>query len=165
MDKQEQQEKIKLNNQQKEFNNNNNSRKQFQRPQQQKRRKINKPDPMGNPAAMGRYGMKIIRDIAYGKCNINDVSSHFCNTIFDQALIREINEKLQDEYMYIYALNKVCMNPAEANPRAQRLLKKHNQSYTAWSFVQQVIGQIMATEDPSPLLVLANRLPEFRYYI
>lgn len=168
MDKQEQQAKNNLNNQRREFNNNNinrrnNGPKQIEQQQQRPRKKVNRPDPMGNPAAMGKFGMKIIRDIAFGKCNIQDISGHFRNPIFGQALIREIADRLQDEYVYIYALNNLCMNPNTINPRAQRLLRKHNQTYEAWTFVQQVVGQIMSTGDPSPLLVLANRLPQYKY--
>ena len=44
------------------FNNNN-------RPNKKRAPKINNPDPMSNVRDMGRYGIRVIREIAKGKFN------------------------------------------------------------------------------------------------
>lgn len=143
--------------------NNNRSPQNNNRQQQpqQKPKKVKNPDPMGNPVAMGRHGIKTIRDIAFSKCNTESCFEYFRNSVYVQSVMNEVTEKLKNEYVYQTALNAMYMSTGD--PRVQHLLKKHNNAVYAWDLVYRVLFQISQTGDPSPLLVLANQLPQFKH--
>lgn len=146
-------------------NNPNQNQRNNNRPQQhqQKKRHVKNPDPMGNPVAMGRYGMKIIRDIAFGQFNIYNDGDVFRNRNFVLATIREVEDKIADTMVYCQALNTMYMSVGMNDPRVHKLLLHHNKGYQAWMLVHTVLWQIASTGDTGPLLVLANQLPTLKH--
>ena len=140
---------------------------QMNKNNQQKRKKIKTPDPMGNPLAMGRYGIKVIKDIAFGNCvNIEEQIEKFGSSrTLIRSTMQEVDEKIMDAYLVYNALYPVYINKGNENPRIGYLLNKYYKTWEGWNLVNKVLTQIYNTEDGSALYVLANRLPAYKYYL
>ena len=152
------------NSQNRPHNNNPNHNRPNNKPQQQqKKRHVKNPDPMGNPVAMGRHGIKIIRDIAFGNFNIYNDGDVFRNRNFVLATIREVEDRIADAAVYCQALNAMYMAMNGQDQRVHKLLMNHNKQYQAWTLVHQILWQIASTGDTGPLLVLANQLPALKH--
>lgn len=128
------------------------------------RKKIKKPDPLGNPLYMGRYGIKEIRNIAFGNCkNIEELIDLFgSNRILVQNTINEVNEKIEDARIIYDALYVSYIREGNINPRIGYLVNKYYKMWEAWNLVKTVLTQIYDFEDGTPLYTLVNRLPSYK---
>lgn len=142
--------------------NNNNNR----RPNNNQRPKIKKvnpknADPMGTPTSMQRHAMHIFKDIAFGRWDFGVESDIFKIPAFiDNAMIAVYNE-LGAAMVHVQAIQTAyanCQDPVVVNTlRAD--IKKQN----AYQLIYNTLIQIKTYGDPSFILVLVNRLPEFKY--
>lgn len=137
-------------------NNNNNN--------QQHRKNPKNPDPMSNTRTMGREGMKIIHNIAFGSFNIFNDGHIFRNLDFVKATMMEVNKRLTDARIHMMAIEFAyagCNDPAVLN-----LLHRDRKSVEAYCLINECLGNIvMSSGDTGFLLVLANKLPQFKYNI
>lgn len=152
--------------------NNNSNNKRPQRPkvgqprpgmQQPKKKTGGKVDPMSNMRSKGRYGMKLIRDIAYGNFNIFTQGHVFQDMDLVNATLNEVNNKLFDIQIHINAITYAYQGCTDQ--RVANLLWRDQQQAKAYGIMQQAMAQISATGDVGHLLILANCLPPLRHNI
>ena len=125
----------------------------------------NRPlDPMANVKTMGREGMKIIRDIAFGRYNIYNEGHVFRDPEFVNAIIAELDKKIVDLTITVNAIRAVY--GGANNPAADNLLYRHTRSLEAYNLIRvNLVSIIMSGGDTGFLLVLANKLPPYKYNI
>lgn len=120
-------------------------------------------DPMANVKTMGREGMKIIRDIAFGRYNIYNDGHIFRNPTFVNAIIAEVDKKIYD---YTLIVNGVSAAYGHLNdPSVGDFLYRYNRSLEGYTLIKYQLAAIAATGDTGFLLVLANKLPPYKYNI
>lgn len=130
-----------------------------------KKNKNNRPkDPMTNTRSMGREGMRIIREIAHGKYNIYNEGHIFRNLDFVKATIVEVDKRIIDNQIHINAIMFAYQN--SDNPAVSNLLYRDQKSYEAYMLIRSVLSNIiMSNGDTGFLMVLANKLPAYKYNI
>lgn len=127
-------------------------------------KKNNRLDPMANVKTMGKEGVKIIKDIAFGKYNIFDHGHVFRNLDFDRAIIVEVDKRIVDLTIHINAIN--IAYHGSTDPNVMNLLYRDSRSLEAWTLVKNIMTDIiMSGGDTGFLLVLANKLPAYKYNI
>lgn len=124
-------------------------------------------DPMTNVKTMGREGMRMIRDIAFGKFNFYNEGHVFRNIEFTKATLTEVDKKILDlsihitAITYAYGNNIVSMDPSVAN-----LLYRDQKSLAAYNIIRTTLCSIIASGgDTGFLQVLCAQLPAYRYNI
>lgn len=130
-----------------------------------KRPKVNPKnvDPLSNGISMQRYAMKVFRDIAKGKIDINAEMNIFSNSVFiDNALMSVFNE-LTEAQIHVNAINIAYYGSQD--PQILSVLKKDTKKIQAYTLIFNCLQQIKAYNDPTFLYMLGNRLPEFRNYL
>ena len=130
-----------------------------------KKNKNNGPkDPMTNTRSMAREGMRIMRDIAHGKYNIYTEGHIFRNLEFVKATIAEVDKRLLDHQIHITAIKYAYANSQD--PVVSNLLYRDERSYEAYVLIRNVLYNILISNgDTGFLMVLANKLPQFKYNI
>lgn len=130
-----------------------------------KKNKNNGPkDPMTNTRSMAREGMRIMRDIAHGKYNIYTEGHIFRNLEFVKATIAEVDKRLLDHQIHIAAIKYAYANSQD--PVVSNLLYRDERSYEAYVLIRNVLYNILISNgDTGFLMVLANKLPQFKYNI
>lgn len=127
-------------------------------------KKNNNKDPMSNTKTMGREGMRIIRDIAFGRYDIYSNGHIFRNLEFVKATLYELDKKLMDAKIHVAAISYAYRG--NQDPNILSLLHRDTRSVEAYELIRKVLCSIIASNgDTGFLLVLANKLPEFRYNI
>lgn len=127
-------------------------------------KKNNRLDPMANVKTMGKEGVKIIKDIAFGKYNIFDNGHVFRNLEFVKAIIIEVDKRIIDLTIHINAINIAYYGSND--PNVMNLLYRDSRSLEAWTLVKNIMTDIiMSGGDTGFLLVLANKLPAYKYNI
>lgn len=137
-----------------------------------KKNKGGRPDPMSNRNTMEREAMRTLKNIAFGSFNIYNEGHIFRNLNFVQAAIDGINKKLT-EYSIIATSISIATSPNLTNGRGmvmdqnvESLLHKYKRGYTAYSLMRQTMVSILQSGgDTGYLLVLANKLPAYKYNI
>ena len=124
-------------------------------------------DPMTNVKTMGREGMRMIRDIAFGKFNFYNEGHVFRNIEFTKATLNEVDKKILDlsihitAITYAYGNNTVSMDPSVAN-----LLYRDQKSLSAYNIIRTTLCSIIVSGgDTGFLQVLCAQLPAYRYNI
>lgn len=121
-------------------------------------------DPMANTKTMGKEGMKIIRNIAFGTYNIYEEGHIFRNLDFVKAILFEVNKRLTDCCIHITAMEYAYSNSQDNNVLS--LLHRDKKSYDAYMLIKQTLESIIITGgDTGFLWVLANKLPPYRFNI
>ena len=121
-------------------------------------------DPLTNVKTMGREGMRIMRDIAFGNYNIYTEGHVFRNLDFCKATITEIDKRLIDLQIHINAINYAYYNCQD--PKVMNLLYRDQRSFEAYSLMKEVMCSIiMSGGDTGFLMVLAGKLPAYKYNI
>lgn len=121
-------------------------------------------DPMANPRAMGREGMKIIRNIAFGQYNLYAEGHIFRNLDFVQATLEEVNKRITDASIHVMAIQYAYSG--SDNPNVLGLLMRDKRTLEAYTLVQQVLYSIIQSNgDTGFLYALASKLPTYKYNI
>lgn len=121
-------------------------------------------DPMSNSKTMGREGMKIIRNIAFGSFNIYNDGQIFRNLNFVRATMEEVDKVLMETGIIINAIHFAYSNSDDAN--VMSTLHKYKKKYEGYMLIRNQLYSIIATNgDTGFLYVLANRLPAYKYNI
>lgn len=129
--------------------------------------KNNKPkNPMSNPKTMAREGMRIMKDIAFGRYNIYNDGHVFRNQDFVLAIIHDIQDRIRDLDIHIYAVSCVFNTPSGIqNPEAANLLYRDGRKRDAYVLIYNTLMSIYTTGDTGFLHILANKLPYYKYNI
>lgn len=126
-------------------------------------KKQQRMDPLSNSKVMGREGMKIIRNIAFGAYNIYNEGHIFRNTEFVNATIYEVDKKIFEAGIHMNAV-RFAYHGTE-DPKIIGLLMKDQKAFEAYNLVRQVLVSILETGDTGFLYVLASKLPQYKYNI
>lgn len=119
-------------------------------------------DPFTNVKTMGREGMRIMQDIAFGNFNFYNDGHIFRNLDFVKAIITEIDKRLIDLHIHITAIQYTYGNSND--PAVVNLLYRDQRSYEAYSLMKDTMYKIlMSGGDTGFLLVLCNKLPAYKY--
>jgi|GEM_PF-5915650 len=128
-------------------------------------------DPMSNPRTMAQYAIKTFKDMSHGVCRQNGNYSEFADQGFLNAAIKEVQDKMREEHLIIYALESTyCTNQVgninmAMDRQVQYMLSRHRKSYEGWSFINNELGFIYQSGDMSHVLALINRLPDYAHVL
>lgn len=127
-------------------------------------RKVKNPDPMSNPKTMGREGMRIIRNIAFGTYNIYAEGHIFRNLDFTNSVISEVDKRILDAGIHVAAIEYAYAG--RQDPNVMNLLHRDKKTLEAYMLVRQTLESIVISGgDTGFLWVLANKLPQYKYNI
>lgn len=138
---------------------NNNSR--GGKPQQKKNIKISNPDPMSNVRDMGRYGIRVMRDIAKGKFNFYNEGHIFRNMDFVRATMDEVQRKIYEANIHVMAIEYTYANSTDQV--VKDLLMRDKRTSEAYTLIYNTLLKIMNTGDTRYLQILLNQLPRYKY--
>lgn len=128
------------------------------------KKSVKNPDPMSNARTMGREGMKIIRNIAFGSYNIYNDGHVFRNLDFVKATISEVDKRLLDASIHVQAIKYAYAGTD--NQDVLNLLLRDSKTLEAYTLVRGVLENIVISNgDTGFLYVLANKLPIYKYNI
>lgn len=129
-----------------------------------KNKKSKTSDPMTNPKTMGREGMKIIRNIAFGTYNIYNDGHIFRNLDFVKATLVEVDKQIMDHAIHVAAIKYAYSGNQDSNVLS--LLHRDERAYEAYCLIRRTLESIIVTGgDTGFLWVLANKLPVYKYNI
>ena len=122
-------------------------------------------DPMTNIRTMANEGMKIIRDIAFGRYDIygDPRSAYFRNLVFTNAVISEVNKKLSSANI-IY--NALIYTYGSENPNAEviRVIADARKTLEAYNIVYNALSNIVLSNgNVGYLYIMQNRLPAYKH--
>ena len=120
-------------------------------------------DPFTNVKTMGREGMRIMRDIAFGRYNIYNEGHIFRSPDLVKATITEVDKKISDLSIHITAIQYAYANSTDEAVR--NLLWRDQRSYEAYMLIRDTLYRILMSGDTGFLLVLQNKLPAYKYNI
>ncbi len=121
----------------------------------------NNPDPLSNVRVMGKEGMRMIKDMAFGKFNFYNDGHVFRNIDFLNAIIMEVDKRLLDIGIHIAAIE--CAYSGSVDPSVLALLHKDKKSRDAYMLVRNTLLAIANTGDTKLLYTLMNKLPDYKY--
>lgn len=126
-------------------------------------------NPLANRNVMERESMRMLKNIAFGSFNIYEEGDIFRNTEFVKAALDGINKKLLNLSIVINSI-KIASSPQVRgiclDQNVNRLLHNYERGYTAYSLMQECMVNILNSNgDTGYLLVLANKLPDYKYNI
>ena len=127
-------------------------------------KKVKNPDPMSNTKTMGREGMRIIKDIAFSKYDIYANGHIFRNLDFVNATLVEVDKRILEAGIHVNAI--LYAYPGTQDPSVLSVLHRDQKTYDAYALIRRVLASIIASGgDTGFLLVLASKLPEYKYNI
>lgn len=125
---------------------------------------VKNPDPMSNSKTMGREGMRIIKDIAFGRFNIYNNGHVFRNLEFINATMAEVDKRLVEASIHVQAVRFAYKGSDD--PAVLSTLMRDEKTYEAYALIRQVLSSIiMSNGDIGFLWVLASKLPNYKYNI
>ena len=125
---------------------------------------VKNPDPMSNTRTMGREGMRIIKDIAFGKYNIYNCGHVFRNLDFVRATIDEVDKRLYEAALHTTAIEFAYSGTQD--PNVLNVLHRDKKTVEAFTLIRDTLVSIITTNgDTGFLCVLASRLPQYKYNI
>ena len=120
------------------------------------------PDPMSNVRDMGRYGMRVIRDIAKGKFNFYNEGHIFRNSDFTMATMEEIKKKIYEANIHFTAMQYTYANSSD--PIVQSMIMNDAKTVEAYSIAYQTLKLVLDSGgDTRYLQVLISKLPKYKY--
>ena len=129
---------------------------------QRKQPKYSNPDPMSNVRDMGRYGIRVIRDIAKGKFNFYNEGHIFRNNDFTLATMEEVKKKIYEANIHVAAMQFAYSNSSD--PVVQELLMRDMRQAEAYTLVYNTLGLVMnGGGDTRYIQILINKLPRYKY--
>lgn len=124
--------------------------------------KYNNPDPMSNVRDMGRYGIRVIRDIAKGKFNFYNEGHIFRNLDFTSATIAEVEKKIYEANIHVTAMQYTYANSSD--PVVHELLMKDMREAEAYLLVHRTLKLVLNSGgDTRYIQILINKLPKYKY--
>jgi len=130
--------------------------------QQKKAPRYNNPDPMANVRDMGRYGIRVIRDIAKGKFNLYNEGHIFRNIDFTMATMEEVKRKIYEANIHVTAMQYTYGNSNDNI--VQDLLIRDMRTVEAYTLVYNTLKNVVDTGgDTRYIQVLINKLPRYKY--
>lgn len=122
-------------------------------------------DPMTNVRTMRTEGMRMIRDIAFGKFNNYNEGHVFRNVEFVKATLTEVDKRLMDAKIHVFAIT-ATYGPNPVDPSVANLLIRDQRTVTAYEIIRTTLCSIiMSGGDTGFLEVLTAQLPPYRYNI
>lgn len=129
---------------------------------QRKQPKYSNPDPMSNVRDMGRYGIRVIRDIAKGKFNFYNEGHIFRNNDFTLATMEEVKKKIYEANIHVAAMQFAYSNSSD--PVVQELLMRDMRQAEAYTLVYNTLGLVLnGGGDTRYIQILINKLPRYKY--
>ena len=129
---------------------------------QSKQPKYSNPDPMSNVRDMGRYGIRVIRDIAKGKFNFYNEGHIFRNNNFTLATIEEVKRKIYEANIHVTAMQYAYSNSSD--PVVQELLMRDMRQAEAYTLVYNTLNLVLNNNgDTRYIQILINKLPRYKY--
>lgn len=129
---------------------------------QRKQPKYSNPDPMSNVRDMGRYGIRVIRDIAKGKFNFYNEGHIFRNNDFTLATIEEVKRKIYEANIHVTAMQYAYSNSSD--PVVQELLMRDMRQAEAYTLVYNTLNLVLNNNgDTRYIQILINKLPRYKY--
>lgn len=129
---------------------------------QRKQPKYSNPDPMSNVRDMGRYGIRVIRDIAKGKFNFYNEGHIFRNNNFILATIEEVKRKIYEANIHVTAMQYAYSNSSD--PVVQELLMRDMRQAEAYTLVYNTLNLVLNNNgDTRYIQILINKLPRYKY--
>lgn len=120
------------------------------------------PDPMANVRDMGRYGIRVIRDIAKGKFNFYNEGHIFRNNDLTMATMEEVKRKIYEANIHVSAMQYTYAYSND--PVVQELLMRDMRTVEAYTLVYQTLKLILDNGgDTRYLQVLITKLPKYKY--
>ena len=120
------------------------------------------PDPMSNVRDMGRYGIRVIRDIAKGKFNFYNEGHIFRNNDLTMATMEEVKKKIYEANIHVTAMQYTY--GYSNDPSVQDLLMRDMRTVEAYTLVYQALKLILDNGgDTRYLQILITKLPKYKY--
>ena len=119
--------------------------------------------PLTNASVGAREGMKMIKDIAFGRFDIYSDGIIFRNRDFLLAIIREVDIRMMEASIHITAIQYAYSGSTDSN--VLRVLHRDRMTYDAYMLIKQNLMSIYNTGDTGYLHVLATKLPKYKYNI
>lgn len=124
--------------------------------------KYKNPDPMSNVRDMGRYGIRIIRDIAKGKFNFYNEGDIFRNINFTSATMEEIKRKIYETNIHVTAMQFTYANSSD--PVVQNLLMRDMKTVEAYELAYRTLKLVLDSGgDTRYIQILISKLPNYKY--
>lgn len=136
---------------------------QNNRPQNKKKPpRYNNPDPMSNVRDMGRYGIRVVRDIAKGKFNFYNEGHIFRNNDFTRATMKEVEHKILEANIHVTAMQYTYAASSDQN--VQTLLMKDMKTAEAYKLVYDTLQMVLNSNgDTRYIQILIDKLPRYKY--
>lgn len=125
------------------------------------RKHVNNPNLMANAQSAGREGMRLIKNMAYGKFNMQTEGELFRNPNFIKATIAELDKRLVDVNIHVTAMTHAYRGCDDT--RVTNLLNRDLRTQEAYMLIRQTLQAIMISGDIGLLLALISRLPNYKY--
>lgn len=126
-------------------------------------------NPLANRNVMERESMKMLRNMAFGSFNMYEEGHIFRNPEFVNAALDGINKKLMNLSIVITSIKAATSPQVRAicmDQNVARLLHNYERGYSAYSLMRQCMIDILNSNgDTGYLLVLVNKLPDYKYNI
>ena len=126
--------------------------------------KNKKIDFMMNTRTMGREGMRLIRNMAYGKFDYAIESRPFENVEFVKSTLCEVEKRLREICVHINAI-QYAYGCTPEDRDVNGTLYKDRKSYEAYTLIYNTLQSILAYQDVGVLWVLMTKLPNYKYNI
>lgn len=124
--------------------------------------KYNNPDPMSNVRDMGRYGVRVMREIAKGKFNFYNEGHIFRNNDFTNATMDEIKRKIYEANIHVTAMHFAYANSSD--PVVQDLIIRDMKTVEAYTLCYNTLKLVLENGgDTRYLQILINKLPKYKY--
>ena len=131
---------------------------------QQRRPMPKNPNPMSNPRSMAKEGIRLIRNMAFGKFNFYEEGHVFRNDTFVTSTISEIDKRINELQIHITAINIAYAYSDDDTVKG--VLFRDCKTLDAWNMVRtQLCNILLSGGDTGYLFTIMNRLPEYKYYI
>lgn len=128
------------------------------------KKKISNPDPMSNVRDMGRYGIRVIREIAKGKFNFYNEGHIFRNLDFVRATMEEVYKRIYEADVHAMALDYAY--PSTSDQIIKDLIIRDKKTSEGYNLVYSTLSKILLSEgDTRYLMILINQLPRYKYNI
>lgn len=127
-----------------------------------KQPKYSNPDPMANVRDMGRYGIRVVRDIAKGKFNFYNEGHIFRNLDFTRATMEEVKKKIYEANIHVAAMQFAYSTSSD--PVVQDLLMRDMKQAEAYNLVYHTLELVLNSGgDTRYIQILITKLPRYKY--